>query len=744
MPLITRIAIVLVAGAIAGAFLTSFPIPIAVAAAAALLVVRRDREPALLCAIAIAGIALGALKSSADRAKCPPIDDRKPIDMVGTLHVTPTDEKRTVPVLGKHGCVVRVRVPDDASGFTMGDEVRVRGEWMALRLNDDRRAQSQGLVLASAITLHPGASPHPLLRARANTQARIHELFPHAYPLAEALLIAQRENIDVEVKESFAASGLTHLLAISGTHVALVAAALLLIARLLRLSRGAAAVISLVGSAGYVLLLGAPYAALRALFQMALLLGSRSLQRPAHPIGMLAAAAVAITILDPAAPLDAGFQLSFAGICGIVLWRRPLIELMPASIPVPVRDAIATTCAATAVTTPIAGFHFGTVSVISLVANLLAIPVVTLAVPTAAAALAISAISMDAARSVAAGSELTLMWLNSIALKCAAVTGGHFAVTPLQVVAGTLVVVLAWMIVAHSRTFARSPVRVRAMAATMAGLLPIIVMPLAASKGPLQIHMIDVGQGDGMALRSPHGRWLLIDAGPASDRFNSGKSQIVPYLLRHQARDIATVVLSHPHLDHFGGLTAISDRVNVASVIEPGMAVTSAEYDSLLAHADRKDMPWLRAATGSTITFDGIRITFLAPDDVPLDARADANESSAVMKLEHGEFSALFLGDLPAAQERALVARYGTTLDVDLLKVAHHGSGGSSSAELLIATSPAVALVPVGRRNRYRHPHPAAIERLERVGARIFRTDEDGSVIVSADEAGRMMVKTRQ
>jgi competence protein ComEC len=475
---------------------------------------------------------------------------------------------------------------------------------------------------------------------------------------------------------------------------------------------------------------------------MVLLLGSRSLQRPAHPLGLLATAAVAITVLDPSAPLDAGFQLSFAGICGIVIWRRPLIDLMPASIPTPVRDAIATTCAATAITTPIAGFHFGSVSLIALVANLLAIPVVTLAVPTAAAALAISTVSIGVAQSVAAGSELTLLWLNSIAQKCAAVPGGHFAVTPMQVVAGTAAVAAAYWVVSQIRTFANSQILTRIAAATMAGLIPITVIQPRTTG--MQIHMIDVGQGDAIAIRSPRGRWMLVDAGPASDKFNAGKSQVVSFLLRHQASQLSAVVISHPHLDHFGGLAAISERIRVGAVVDPGMAVTSAEFDSLLASAAKMKMRWLRAHTGGTIVFDGVRIQFLAPDAVPLDANADANEYSVVMRIDYGEFSALFMGDLPATRERALVERYGTRLDVDLLKVAHHGSGGSSSPELLMATSPDVALVPVGRRNRYKHPHAAAITRLEQAGARIFRTDEDGSVSVSIDDTGRMTVATRQ
>ncbi|MGQ0813205.1 MAG: DNA internalization-related competence protein ComEC/Rec2 [Gemmatimonadota bacterium] len=742
MPLIARIAMVFAGGAIAGSFLSDVPILMTVIVCGALLLFSRAREPALLCAIALAGCALGALRAGADRSQCPPIGDRTAVSVEGVLESTPTEAQPTVP-LRSEACRYRVRVPDGAS-FTIGDEVQVRGEWMTVRITPERKPSREGLIIAHNIarSRNPAFARSGMLRVRGRTQERIHELFPITYPLAEALLIAQRENLNVSVRESFAASGLTHLLAISGTHVALVAAALLLFTRLLRLSRRAAAIISIAGSAAYVFFLGAPFAALRALIQMTLLLASRGLQRPAHPLGLLSAAAVGITLIDPAAPLDAGFQLSFAGIFGIILWRRPLIELLPRSIPTPVREAIATTCAATAITTPIAAFHFGTVSIVALIANLLAIPVVSLAVPIAAAALALSAIDQDLARFIAGGAELTLLWLNSIAQKCAQVPGGHFNVTQLGIVASTLTVIVAYGVMRERH---HSTLRGRSAVAALAAALPIVVLPLlAAADRNLQIHMIDVGQGDALAIRSPRGRWLLLDAGPASDRHDAGKSQVVPFLLQHQASRVTAAILSHPHLDHFGGLRGVMQRMPVTAIIDPGMAVTSAQFDSLLAFAQQRRVPWLLARPRSRMNFDGVHIDFLAPDRVTLDAFADANEVSVAFLLSYGKFTGLFLGDLPAAVETDLVNRYGARLDVDLLKVAHHGSGGSSSEALLLATTPAVALVPVGRRNRYGHPHPKALERLGQVNARVFRTDRDGSVSVVVRGDGAMSVRTRQ
>lgn len=747
MPLITRLALVFVSGAVAGAFLSDLTnlVIICVAGCALMLAIARDREHVLLLALGTCAIALGALHAERARAGCARVADGAAIDVSGALETGLTDTQRTVRLrLGQNGfCdgVVRVRMPDSAPALHTGTAVRVRGTWMTLRVATDGRPATDGIVIATSVRAAPERGDL-LLRARGRAQQRIHELFPVASSLAEALLIAQRENLNPEVRESFAASGLTHLLAISGTHVALVAAALMQMARLLRCSRASAALISMLGSAAYVFFLGAPYAALRALIQMTLLLASRSMQRPAHPLGLLAAAAAAITIIDPAAPLDAGFQLSFAGISGIVLWRRPLIELLPASLPVPVRDAIATTCAATAITTPIAGFHFGVVSVIALVANLLAIPVVSLAVPAAAAALAVSAVSGEIARFIAGGAELTLVWLYQIARRCALVPGGHFAVTPATVVVSSAAVL---MVFATLRDRIRSTLSGRVLTASLAGMLLLVAAPLLPlADRSLQIHMIDVGQGDAFAIRSPRGRWLLVDAGPKSDRFDAGKRTVVPFLLRHQASHVAAVIISHPHLDHFGGVAAVTHRLRVGVVLDPAMPVVNQAFDSLLADVQRRRIPWTAARTGDVLHVDGVRLEFIAPDSVPVNAAADPNDYSVAFRLSYGAFTALFLGDMPSATEARLLQRFGDRMDVDLLKVSHHGSRGSSSEEFVIASSPRVALISAGRRNRYGHPNARVVDQLEGYGARVFRTDRDGTVTVTVTARGQMMARTGQ
>lgn len=698
MPTILKLTLVMSAAVTAGLF-AGGPATLAAAALSIAAVIHRS----WLATFAALGIALGGLQAEARNQACWRFQDGQHIRFTGVLESLPVSEKIALRMLQPCRVVVSGRLPRNVR-VPAGLEFSAHGQWQAMVMLEQAVARPGGGILVIAAVDSITTTPHRLLRWRAHAQARIRELFPAYAPLAEALLVAQRDGLDGEIRQRYAASGLTHLLAISGTHVALVAAALWLLARLLRVSRLASHVLCVLGAAAYVFFLGAPFAAVRALLQIVLVIIARNLQRPAHPLGLVAAAALVIVACFPHALLDAGFQLSFAGIVAIVLWRRPLIDRMPRSIPVLLRDAVATTLAATVVTTPIAALHFGMVSVIALVANLLAIPAVSLAVPASAAALAVSAVSRPAARFLAAGAEISLASLDRVAMVSAAVPYGHFAAHPRQLLA----------LLPHTR------------------------------RQVLEIHMIDVGQGDGIAIRTPDDHWIVVDAGPASPTFDAGEKRIVPFLMRKGVRVIDALILTHPDLDHFGGARSVVRLLRVNAIYEPGVPVAKELYDSLLQTALHRHTGWRRVRTGAAMRFGQVSLEFLHPDTVLPEASEAANDYSAVFRLTYGEFSALFLGDISTVVEDALVSRYGSRLDVDLLKVAHHGSGTSTGAVLLSQTTPAVALVPVGRRNRYRHPSPAVIERLEAAGAVVFRTDDEGTVSLQITKNGRVRARTRQ
>ena len=626
--------------------------------------------------------------------------------------------------------LARALLPAAASRLAAGTRVQLRGEWWPDPPTDPLDPHSGLLVVRSAQQL-PGTDRTAALRGAVVSDIR--ELFGDQAPLAEALLVAQRDGIDPKVKRDFAASGLAHLLAISGTHVALVAAMVVLIGALLRwptlISLGAGCVIAVL----YVLFLGAPYPAVRAALQLLLVLLARVLQRPAHNFALLAAAAGAILLWDPLALLDAGFQLSFAGLIGIFVWRQPLIDAMPESIPLVLRDAVATSTAASLATTPIAAFHFGQVSLIAVPANLFAVPVVTVAVPAAAVAVMLNRVLPIAASFLADGTRLLLARLEQVAAIAAATPGGHFYVARTTVLAAFAIFCIAWWL-ASPRL--RAPVRYAVVSAITIAVLPLIAAVFSTTdRQSIEVHAIDVGQGDAIAIRSPRGRWALIDAGPRSERYDAGQSRVLPFLLRSGVRELELMVLTHPHLDHVGGALAVARSLPPAYLIDPDSARNAqGALDSLGRHIRKQ---WLPARPGTRLTIDSMRIEVLYPDATSLDGSMDPNDNSVVVRLAYGRFVALFTGDAPAWVEELLISQ-SHNLDADVVKAGHHGSTTSTSQAWLEVTTPSFALVSAGRGNRYGHPAAEVLDRLQRAGVPALRTDREGTISLRAFADGRI------
>jgi competence protein ComEC len=254
----------------------------------------------------------------------------------------------------------------------------------------------------------------------------------------------------------------------------------------------------------------------------------------------------------------------------------------------------------------------------------------------------------------------------------------------------------------------------------------------------LTLHFLDVGQGDAGAIRTPGGHWILVDAGPASETADAGRRVVAPFLERQGARSLSLAVVSHAHADHLGGLPAVLARIPTGLVIEPAAALADPRYTRFLDRLLTERVPWHPARAGERFEIDGVRCTILHPVPEWAGWGEDVNEDSLVLLVEFGEFQALFAGDagFPAEAEMA-----GRTRRVDLLKVGHHGSRGSTGDTWLDSLAPAIAVISLGR-NDYGHPAPATLERLRAHRVAVHRTDREGTITVTTD-GRRMTVRSR-
>jgi len=608
------------------------------------------------------------------------------------------------------GGTLRIRWPEGHAARG-GTAWVVVGPW----LGDAQR----GILVARRVRLLD-AEPRGRGGLRDRIAARSARLFGSRAPLVDALVIARRAELDAEVRERYARSGLAHILSISGLHVGFIAAWLGLLLRAIGLgprSRFCAATALI---AAYCWLLGLPAPATRAAVMLALDGVARLRQRVVAPRGLVALAACIVLALDPWAVRSVGAWLSVSAV-GAVIWAarataksRRLIRLL------------APAAAATLLTAPITAYAFGTVAPVGVLANLVAIPLGAVAVPGLIIALLLSS------ELLAAGAGLCLALLDRVAAAAAALPGGHVVMTAGWPAAALWLAVLAvaWWL----WNTPRRPWVIGARLAFVGAVLSLTAAFHAFTRRSdcrcLTVHFLDVGQGDAIALRTPAGRWILIDGGPVGPHSDAGRRVVVPFLRRHGAAKVDLVVATHAHADHVGGLPAVLDAFPPPEVLEPGEPLGEAPYIQFLAATQAAGAGWRAGRAGDRVELDGVRVVVLSPDSLWAAETTDPNEESVVLLVEYGGARLVLTGDGGLPVEHRLAGRVG---HVDLLKVGHHGSRSATSDAWLDELRPEEAVISVGARNRYGHPAPEVLARLAARGIAVYRTDRQGTITFSSD-----------
>jgi competence protein ComEC len=586
-----------------------------------------------------------------------------------------------------------------------------------------------GLVARSASG--PGASVHPapaLTGLRAHAAARIDRLFGRDAPIVRALVIADMSAVPPEQRDRFARAGLVHMLSVSGLHVAIIALALELLASALRVPPTAGRVGTLVLLALYVAGIGAPPPAVRAAVMLGLLVVCRVAQRPTSPWAVLAVGGVA-PLVDAPTVLDLGWQLSVAGTVALVAGGALATRALPPGWrghPRAIARGLIVSVVATAVTAPLVAWSFGRLALLGPFTNLVADPVMALLQPVLFLGLCIPVpgvehLAADAARVLIAA-------FDGIAAQAAAVPGAAPVVLPTTWAAwlggGAA---LASVIACVSERPARPVLAALACASLM------VVEPLVRpAPGVAELHMLDVGQGDAIALRTGGGRWILVDAGRTWSTGDAGRSVVVPYVA-HRGGAVALFVLSHPHADHVGGAASVFTALRPARFLDPGYVGTTSSYLAALEEARVDAIPWQRVRPGDSLVVDDVVLTALAPDSAWAAHLEDANLASTVLLARVRDVRILLTGDAEAPEEEWLLAHAQNALRADVLKVGHHGSATSTTPAFLAAVQPRVALVSVGANNTYGHPDAAVMAELAAAGAAVLRTDRLGTVIVRTD-----------
>lgn len=244
------------------------------------------------------------------------------------------------------------------------------------------------------------------------------------------------------------------------------------------------------------------------------------------------------------------------------------------------------------------------------------------------------------------------------------------------------------------------------------------------SKNILKVHFIDVGQGDAILIQTPAGQNMLVDAGE-----NDCGSLVVNYLISQGVKDLDIVVGTHPHSDHIGGLDTVINRLPVKNIFMPKVTNTTQSFRDVLDAVKNQGLKITVAKAGVDLTLDGVDCRFIAPLQ---NSYEDLNNYSAVIKLDYGSQSFLLTGDAETDSEAQMLSS-GVNLKSTVLKVGHHGSYSSSGSRFLKAVAPQYAVIMVGRDNQYGHPHTQTLNRISGAGIKVYRTDQDGTIVFTTD-----------
>ncbi len=582
----------------------------------------------------------------------------------------------------------------------------------------ERAIRATGYVRKSALTGRLAEASFNIGILRESIRVRILRALPdHPYAgVLVALAIGDQQAIAPELWRLFAATGITHLMSISGLHVMMIGGLLAWLVgwawrRSARLpliwpTQKAAAVAGLLGAAAYALLAGFGIPAQRTLFMLAIVVAAMLSGRALTAAQVLGTALVAVLLIDPWAVLAAGFWLSFAAVALLFsiasgrVTRHWMLEWLRAQ------------WAITLGLIPALLALFQQFSLVSPLANALAIPLVSLLVTPLVLLGSLPGFVwlLDIAHTLLHGLMVFLIWL-------AALPGALWQQHAPPAWAVPLAVIGAlWLLL--PRGFPA-----RWLGAVV--FLPLfLIVPERPGAGELHVTVLDVGQGQAIHVQTAT-HDLLYDTGPELGGTDAGERHVLPYLRAVGVRQLDTLVISHADKDHAGGMDSVLSGLPVADV------VGSIEKSR-------------RCEDGAHWAWDDVKFRFLHPTPADYDRKRPTNAMSCVLLIESPHGRLLIPGDIEGIAEAELLARHATALQAHILIAPHHGGRKTASADFVAAVGAREVIFPVGYRNRFGHPARAVAERFTASGARLHRTDQDGAVRIRFHGGAVSIVQDRE
>lgn len=709
---------------------------------------RARRTGVVLAAALVASAVLAGALLRQEAVTASPLHQRAAERASAELVASVVSDPRRIEGAWGDRVVVRLRVSELAAGGerrTLGGTIVVLGEpeWGGVMLGERVRARGRlapadgddaaAVLLASAAPVRI-RGPDPWWRAagalRASVRAAVADRPPAQAGLVPALVDGDETALPAEVEDDFRTTGLTHLTAVSGTNLTLVVGALLLLARAVGVRGRWLVLVGLAGIVGFVLLARTEPSVLRAAAMGTVGLFAFGPDGRRRGLRALGVALVALVLLDPGLATSAGFALSVLATAGIVLLGPPLSDALARWLPRVVAEAVAVPTAAQLACTPVIAVLSGQVSLVAVLANLLAGPAVGPATVLGLLAGLVGLLWPAPASLIGTTAGWCVAWIVEVARRGADLPGAAVAwgSGPWSIV---LLVGLCLVLAGLLPRLVRHP----AVAIAIGVVLVVVLLGVPGRWVPRGLGgwpppgwllvACDVGQGDALAVSVGPGAAVVVDAGPEPEAVDA-------CLDRLGVDQVPLVVLTHFHADHVDGLAGVLRGRRVAAVETSPVLDPPGGVAQVREVAREARVPVRPATYGSARRVGTVSLQVVHPDvGTPQAGAGDgssANDASVVLVVDAGDVRMLMTGDVePPAQAR--LARLLPGLDVDVLKVPHHGSRYQDE-RWLTSLRPEVALVSVGAGNDYGQPAAPLLSRLAGAGAEVHRTDEEGDLAV--------------
>jgi competence protein ComEC len=719
-------------------------------------------------------------------------DDKSIHEITGTI-VSPLDRDpdRTgfvmdlanidgTPVTGK----IRASVREGLTSIGYGDVIRLSGRIFEPRGFDNHGGFDYSAYLARSgmyrtasvkgagqiRVLFPGKGMFRTIqdwRERIR-QALLASISGPGSAILQAMVLGEEGGLTDEMRDQFMAAGVTHIISISGSHLGMLAILCFgLVRALLRLMperlyllltlhadpKKIAAWMTLPLVVFYTLLAGGQVATVRSLIMITAALAALLLDRENALMHSVAIAAVVVLVTGPQALFDISFQLSFISVLSIgyvvQVWGKlgiraqNTVQKLRNSAALLIIISLTTSLS----TGPLVAHYFNQISFAGIVSNMVVVPFAGMVVVPLGLFSGVLSLFTNHLPFAALNQAVADFFISTVAFFSRLPVAEFHPPSPgiLWLLCYGALIIAGASIIRAKLLYRFKPIeypsrisRASKITVALAGTFLMIVFVCAfLPKQNLEIDFPDVGQGDSALIRLPEGKNILIDGGGTYDeRFDIGRRVLAPFLWNKGVRRLDLVVLSHPHPDHMNGLKFILKKFDVAEVWTHGQDAGVTGYDEFnRVVAERSISRKFVSADDPPILLGGAELRVLHParyfhthERKPYAAE---NGRSLVVRIAFHNHVLLFTGDIGIEAEKELIKR-GQDLKSDLLKVPHHGSTSSSSEAFVSAVRPSVVVVTVGRGNPYHHPSDEVIERYERSGAQVYRTDRDGSVILSA------------